>query len=137
VRFASALFLISWVAFAGSTPQPASERDGESLFRAFQLNAAEREFEETPPALQNSASLHFWTGRLYARLPEVASPSAAHKNAGKAPRAWIAPQSYWVPSASITAARQHDHARHEFTGAGSGIKGGVRRLGALIGRLLP
>lgn len=136
MRCASALFLISWVVLAGSELEAASEIDGEALFRACHFKAAESESEKTPPALQNSASLDFWTGRLHARLPEVAGPSAAHKNADKAHRARIAPQSYWGASTSITAARQHDDARWEFAGAGSAIQGGVRRLGSLIGRLL-
>lgn len=136
MRFASALFLISWVALAGSKPEPASEIDCKALFRACHFKAAESEFEKTPPALQNSASLDFWTGRFYARLPEVAGPSAAHKNADKAHRARVVPQSNWGASTSITAARQHDDARWEFAGAGSALQGGVRRLGSLIGRLL-
>lgn len=136
MRFASALFLISWVALAGSNPEPASEIDGAALFRACHFNAAESEFEKTPRGLQSSASLHCQTGKLYARLPEVASPSAAHKNPEEVRRARVAPQSNWAASTSITATRQHDDARWEFAGAGSAIQGGVRRLGSLIGRLL-
>jgi len=84
VRFASALFLISWVVLAESKPEPASQSDGESLFRTCQFKAAARKFEEALLALQNSASLHFWAGRSYARLAEVASPLSARRNARKA-----------------------------------------------------
>ena len=136
VRFASALFLISSVALATSKPEPGEDVDGRALFRACHFKAAARIFEEAPLPSQNSACLHFWAGRSYPRLGEMASPSSTHKNADKAHRARIAPQPYWGASTPITAARQHDDAGYEFTGAGSAIKGGVRRLGSLIGRLL-
>jgi hypothetical protein len=139
MRFASALFLISWVALAESKPEPASAIAGEALFRACHLKAAARKFGEARPASQKSASLHLRAGGSYPYpgLAEVASPSATDKKADKAPVARIAPHSYWIASASITAARQHDDARYEFTGAGAAIQGGVRRLGSLIGRLVP
>ena len=84
VRFASALFLISCVALAGWKPEPASQSDGESLFRACQFKAAARKFEEALLASQNSARLHFWAGRSYVRLAEVASPLSTRRNARKA-----------------------------------------------------
>jgi hypothetical protein len=46
VRFASVLFLISWVALAEFKPEPASEINGEALFRVCHFKAAERKFGE-------------------------------------------------------------------------------------------
>jgi hypothetical protein len=136
VRFASALLLISWVALAGSEPEPASQSDGKSPFRAGQFKAAP-EPAEALPASPNSVSLHFRAGRSYERPAAVASPVAAHKNVRQGHGERIAPQSPWNASVSPAAARQHAAARHEFEGAGRGIERGVMRLGALIGRLLP
>jgi tetratricopeptide (TPR) repeat protein len=69
------LFLISWVAWAG---------EGESQFEACEFKAAAHIFERALAGSPRDAGLHFWAGRSYARMAEVASLLSASKDARKA-----------------------------------------------------
>jgi tetratricopeptide (TPR) repeat protein len=69
------LFLISWVAWAG---------EGESQFQACEFKAAAHIFERALAGSPGDARLHFWAGRSYARMAEVASLLSAPKDARKA-----------------------------------------------------
>jgi len=62
------------------------ESDGRSLFFACEFKQAARAFEKALAEQPDSAVLHFWLGKSYARLAEVSSPLSAPKNARKARR---------------------------------------------------
>ncbi len=62
------------------------ERDGRSLFFACEFKQAARAFEKASAEQPDSARLHYWLGKSYARLAEVSSPLSAPKNARKARR---------------------------------------------------
>jgi tetratricopeptide (TPR) repeat protein len=62
------------------------ERDGQSLFLACEFKQATYAFEKALAGQPDSAVLHYWLGKSYARLAEVSSPLSARKNAHKARR---------------------------------------------------
>jgi tetratricopeptide (TPR) repeat protein len=66
---------MSWVAWAG---------EGESQFEACEFSAAAHIFERALADSPSDARLHFWAGRSYARVAEVASLLSAPKDARKA-----------------------------------------------------
>jgi tetratricopeptide (TPR) repeat protein len=60
------------------------EQDGRSLFFACEFKQATRAFRKALAGQPDSAALHYWLGKSYARLAEVSSPLSAPKNARKA-----------------------------------------------------
>jgi tetratricopeptide (TPR) repeat protein len=60
--------------------------DGQSLFLACEFKRSARVFEKALADQPDSADLHYWLGKSYARLAEVSSPLSAPKNARKARR---------------------------------------------------
>jgi tetratricopeptide (TPR) repeat protein len=60
------------------------ESDGRSFFFACEFKQATRAFEKALAEQPDSAILHYWLGKSYARLAEVSSPLSAPKNARKA-----------------------------------------------------
>src|SRR5579871_4703260 len=67
-RVTVVLFALASAAFAGSIPA-----DGEALFRECEFKAASRSFERALIKEPGNARLHFWLGKSYARMAEVAS----------------------------------------------------------------
>jgi tetratricopeptide (TPR) repeat protein len=94
MRFWSARAFVLICAAAGSLASGAVrldtgaqlERDGQSLFFSGEFKQAARRFERALAEQPESASLHFWLGKSYARLAEVSSPLAAPRNARRARR---------------------------------------------------
>ena len=78
-RAAAVLFALAWAAVAGSFPA-----DGEVLFRECEFKAAAHSFEHALTKEPGNARLHFWLGKSYARMAEVASLLSAQRNARKA-----------------------------------------------------
>ncbi|HLK68415.1 MAG TPA: hypothetical protein VKU19_33515 [Bryobacteraceae bacterium] len=78
-RVTVVLFALASAAFAGSIPA-----DGEALFRECEFKAASRSFERALIKEPGNARLHFWLGKSYARMAEVASLLSARRNARKA-----------------------------------------------------
>jgi tetratricopeptide (TPR) repeat protein len=62
------------------------ERDGQNLFVACEFKRAARAFEKALAEQPDSAALHYWLGKSYARQAEVSGPLSAPKNARKARR---------------------------------------------------
>jgi tetratricopeptide (TPR) repeat protein len=62
------------------------EREGRSLFVACEFRKATRAFEKALAEQPDSAALHYWLGKSYARLAEVSNPLSAPKHARKAQR---------------------------------------------------
>jgi hypothetical protein len=73
-------------AAAGAAAAAQSEQEGRSLFFACEFKQAARAFEKASAEQPDSARLHYWLGKSYARLAEVSSPLSAPKNARKARR---------------------------------------------------
>jgi tetratricopeptide (TPR) repeat protein len=92
VRYWNAILLISAamvpVASGATHADDAAqlERDGRSLFLTCEFKRATRAFEKALAEQPDSAGLHYWLGKSYARLAEVSSPLFAPKNARKARR---------------------------------------------------
>jgi len=84
VRYGSLILLMS--AAAGAAAAAQSEQEGRSLFFACEFKQAARAFEKASAEQPDSARLHYWLGKSYARLAEVSSPLSAPKNARKARR---------------------------------------------------
>ena len=78
-RATAILFALAWAAVAGSFPA-----DGEALFQECEFKAAAHSFERALTKEPGNARLHFWLGKSYARMAEVASLLSAHRNARKA-----------------------------------------------------
>ncbi len=79
VRSFIVTFAIAWAAAAASPKQ-----DGEALFHDGEFKAAARAFEQALTSEPDSARLHFWAGKSYARLADVSSLLTASRNARKA-----------------------------------------------------
>jgi tetratricopeptide (TPR) repeat protein len=76
---AGILLAISCVASAASL-----QKNGEALFQQCEFKAAARAFEHALASEPESAQLHFWLGKSYERMADVASPFFARRNARKA-----------------------------------------------------
>ena len=61
-----------------------ASEDGEALFQECEFKAAARLFEHALTNEPGNARLHFWLGRSYERMADVASPLFARRNARKA-----------------------------------------------------
>jgi tetratricopeptide (TPR) repeat protein len=79
LRTAVVLLAISYAA-----PAATLQKDGEALFQDCEFKAAARVFEHALASEPGSAPLHFWLGKSYERMAEVASPFFARRNARKA-----------------------------------------------------
>lgn len=79
VRSVCILLAISYAATAASL-----QKDGETLFQECEFKAAARVFGHALATKPESAQLHFWLGKSYERMAEVASPFFARRNARKA-----------------------------------------------------
>jgi tetratricopeptide (TPR) repeat protein len=79
VRTAGILLALSCVATGA-----ALQKDGEALFEQCEFKAAARTFEHALAGEPESARLHFWLGKSYERMAEIASPFFARRNARKA-----------------------------------------------------
>jgi len=127
LRGACILLVISYAAPAASL-----QKDGEALFRECEFKAAARAIEHALATGPETAQLHFWLGKSYERMAEVASPFFARRNARKA-------QSH------LEAAAQRDPGNREFlkelfdfyVDSPEWFDGGLARARALIGRLGP
>lgn len=84
LMLASVALAASGPPYGGAITQTA--RDGRSLFVACEFKDAARTFERLLADQPESAFLHYWLGKSYARLAEVSSPLSAPKNARKARR---------------------------------------------------
>lgn len=60
------------------------DRGGRSLFFACEFKQAARAFQKALAGQPDSAALHYWLGKSYARLAEVSGPLSASKSARKA-----------------------------------------------------
>jgi len=89
-RIAVSLLLAGMASAAWGAPiagaMPPLERDGRSLFLACEFKQAARTFERGLADQPDSAFLHYWAGKSYARLAEASSLLSAPKNARKARR---------------------------------------------------
>jgi tetratricopeptide (TPR) repeat protein len=91
VRHWSAILLSAAVGAAASGPPSVEtaaqwERDGRFLFFACEFKQAARAFEKASVEQPDSAVIHYWLGKSYARLAEVSNPLSAPKDARKARR---------------------------------------------------
>jgi len=84
IMLASVALAAAGPPYGGAITQTA--RDGRSLFVACEFQEAARTFERSLADQPQSAFLHYWLGKSYARLAEVSSPLSAPKNARKARR---------------------------------------------------
>ena len=80
MRRTAAILLAISCAAAAASPQ----KDGETLFKQCEFKAAARVFEHALAREPESARLHFWLGRSYERMAELASPLFARRDARKA-----------------------------------------------------
>ena len=78
-RVAGILLSICYAAGAASL-----QKDGEALFDQCEFKAAARVFERALASEPENAQLHFWLGRSYERMADVASPFSARRTARKA-----------------------------------------------------
>lgn len=90
MRYWSLILLMSAAAGSAVSGPPNAEAaaqwegNGRSLFLACEFKQAARTFEKGLVEHPDSAVLHYWLGKSYARLAEVSSPLSARKNAHKA-----------------------------------------------------
>jgi hypothetical protein len=139
-------------AAAGAAAAAQSEQEGRSLFLACEFKQAARAFEKASAEQPDSAVLHFWLGKSYARLAEVSSPLSAPKNARKARRSLDSPE--WFSGGLERAAalleridpgesgtesrlRQLADSRKEHSGAGWWIERAVLWTSGAIGYFVP
>jgi tetratricopeptide (TPR) repeat protein len=71
-------------ATAGAAVAARAASDGRALFAVCEFKGATRAFEQALSREPESAQLHYWLGKSYARLAEVSSPLLAPKRARKA-----------------------------------------------------
>lgn len=79
VRMAGILLTISSVATSATL-----RNDGEALFQQCEFKAAARVFEHALASEPENARLHFWLGKSYERMAEIASPLFARRDARRA-----------------------------------------------------
>jgi tetratricopeptide (TPR) repeat protein len=91
VRYWSVILFMGTAMVSAASGHPTetaaqSERDGRSFLLACEFKQATRAFENALAEQPESAALHYWLGKSYARLAEVSSSLSAPKNARKARR---------------------------------------------------
>ncbi len=92
MRYWGAILLLSAGAVSGAAGPRGAEiaaqwaRDGEFHFFACEFKQATHSFENALAEQPESAALHYWLGKSYARLAEVSGLLSAPKNARKARR---------------------------------------------------
>lgn len=108
------------------------EKNGRSLFLACEFEQAARAFEKALAEQPDSALLHYWLGKSYARLAEVSSPLSAPKNARKARRN--------LEQAVRIDPRNEEYLRELFdfyVDSPEWFSGGLKRAAALLERVSP
>jgi tetratricopeptide (TPR) repeat protein len=132
------VLLLSAAAGSAASESPGAEtaaqweRDGRSLFLACEFKQAARAFEKALAEQPNSALLHYWLGKSYARLAEVSSLLSAPKNARKARRS--------LEQAVQIDPRNDEYLRELFdfyVDSPEWFSGGLERAAALLERISP
>ena len=138
MRYWNTILLMSLAmgpAASGATRAEAAaqwEEDGRSLFLTCEFKRATRAFEKALAEQPDSAGLHYWLGKSYARLAEVSSPLFAPKNARKARHS--------LELAVKIDPLNHEYARELFdfyADSPEWFSGGLERAAALLERVSP
>ncbi|MGA3017710.1 MAG: hypothetical protein ABSF62_11370 [Bryobacteraceae bacterium] len=131
------LLMIAGASSAASGPRSAEiaaqwARDGRFHFFACEFKQATRAFGNALVEQPDSAVLHFWLGKSYARLAAVSGPLSAPKNARKARRS--------LEQAVKMEPRNDEYLQELFdfyVDSPEWFSGGLERAAALLERISP